>query len=383
MDEQEFDRERDSSGMDSVVELTELLAGSRLARLSAIASLDESRAYSYDGYTSTTAFLIHRCGMSGRDARREVFLARSLEHMEYAVKSTYAGHIAISQLEILAYARNRHPAPFADDEATLVDAVSRLTVSGARQAVDYWVRLHDLGEGDEEENQSRVYLSKTWQDRGRLDGDLDPQASDLLATALDTLMGEMVRATPEENLGPASIRRAAALAEMARRFLDRPDTPTDHGNRPHVTVLVDWRTLTGEKAGGGLSELLDGTVLSPEEARRLACDARVCRLLTGPEGEILDLGRSQRTVTAGQWKALRVRDRHCQWPGCFRPWTWCDAHHIRHWTRDLGTTDLDNLILLCRHHHVLIHRRGWELTGTAREFSITRPDGTHLPNAPP
>lgn len=381
MDEQGFDEGPVSSEMDSVVELTELLAGSRLARLAAIASLDESRAYSYDGYTSATAFLIYRCGMSGRDARREVFLARSLPHMEYAVKSAYAGHIAFSQLEILAYARNRHPAPFADDEATLVDAVSHLTVSGTRQAVDHWVRLHDLGEGDEEEDPSRVYLSKTWQDRGRLDGDLDPQTSDLLATALDTLMGEMVRATPEENLGSASMRRAAALAEMARRFLDRPDTPTDHGNRPPVTVLVDWRTLTGEEAGR--SELVDGTVISPGDARRLACDARVCRLLTGPEGEILDLGRSQRTVTAGQWKALRVRDRHCQWPGCFRPWTWCDAHHIRHWTRDLGPTDLGNLILLCRYHHGLIHRRGWELTGSARDFTIRRPDGTHLPNAPP
>lgn len=149
-------------------------------------------------------------------------------------------------------------------------------------------------------------------------------------------MREIVRETPAEELAPAPQRRAEALAELARRFLDSPHAPMDHGNRPHLTVVVDWQVLTGEWPGG-LSELLDGTVITPAHARRLACDALACRLLAGPSGEMLDLGRSQRPVTSAQWKALRIRDRHCQWPGCTRPWTWCDAHHIRHRIRHLGT----------------------------------------------
>src|SRR5690606_28090044 len=128
--------------------------------------------------------------------------------------------------------------------------------------------------------------------------------------------------------------------------------------------------------------LLDGTVITPERARALACDAQVCRLLTGPHGEILDMGRTVRSATPAQWKAVRVRDRHCQWPGCYRPARWCDIHHIQFWTKG-GATDLANLVLICRHHHTLTHRHGWKLTGTPGSLTITRPDGTTLTNAPP
>lgn len=122
---------------------------------------------------------------------------------------------------------------------------------------------------------------------------------------------------------------------------------------------------------------------SNSRRRRLACDVQVCRLPTGPLSEILDLGRTRRTVSAAQWRALRHRDRHCRFPGCRRPTTWCDAHHLISWWEHQGPTDLDNLILLCRHHHTLIHRRGWKLTGTATHPTFTRPDGTTLPNGPP
>lgn len=194
-------------------------------------------------------------------------------------------------------------------------------------------------------------------------------------------MSEIVYATPKEELQPASMRRAEALEELARRHLDSPHASTDHGNRPHLTVVADWQVLSGQTREG-LSELLDGTVITPETARQLACDATVCRLLTGPSGQILDLGHSTRTVTAAQWRALRIRDRHCQWWGCRRPASWSDAHHLKHWA-DGGPTDLDNLVLICRYHHTLIHRGGWKLTGKPGHLTLVRPDGTVLANAPP
>jgi hypothetical protein len=177
-------------------------------------------------------------------------------------------------------------------------------------------------------------------------------------------------------LGRPSEIRAEALAEMCRRHLDSPHTPTDHGNRPHLTVVVDWRTLSGQTRQG-VSEYLDGTVITPEAARRLACDANVCRLLLGPDSEILDLGRSRRTVTPAQWRALRLRDRHCRFPGCRRPHTWCDAHHLEPWQHG-GETNLSRLLLLCRHHHTLAHQAGWSVTGAASHPTVTRPDGTIL-----
>lgn len=376
--EREFET---GSVMSRVVEGDQTLVGFRLMRLAAIAELDSSRDFEYDGYPSTTAFLIHRCGMTPGEARREVFLARSLEYMPYAVKSAYACHISISQVEMLAHARSRHPDAFERDEATLVDSICDLTVARSRRVIDYWCQVHDEPPDVDEPEPSRAFLSRTLNGRWRLDGDLSPLAGETLSTALDELMSEIVDSIPKDELASASVRRGEALEELARRHLDSAGAPTDHGNRPHVTAIVDWRVLSG-RAREGSSELLDETVIDPSTARRLACDAVVCRLITGPDGEILDLGRSTRTVSPAQWRALRVRDRHCRWPGCTRPASWCDAHHVRHWA-DGGPSDLGNFVLLCRHHHTLIHRGGWKLVGTPGHLIFTRPDGTVLANGPP
>jgi hypothetical protein len=42
----------------------------------------------------------------------------------------------------------------------------------------------------------------------------------------------------------------------------------------------------------------------------------------------------------------------------------CHAHHLTHWI-DGGTTALHNLILLCGHHHRLLHTGPWHLEATA------------------
>jgi hypothetical protein len=94
---------------------------------------------------------------------------------------------------------------------------------------------------------------------------------------------------------------------------------------------------------------------------RLACDCSVGRVLMRGESEVLDLGRRVRLVSKAQRRALVHRDRHCAFPGCRRPPRWCDAHHLVPWLQG-GPTDLDNLVLLCRRHHVLCHEGGWALT---------------------
>lgn len=368
--------------MNHLVDITTVNDDMRLGRLELLAHLDESGAYSADGFTSASSFLVARCGMGPGEANREVFLARSLGDMPYSVKLVVARRLTVNQLEVLARVRSRHPDEFAAEEHTLAESVSGLDLRETRRAVDYWCQAHCSPDDVGPDEASRVFLSTTLGGRGKLDGDLDPEFHALLSAALGTLMDEIVASTPKNELPTLSEIRAEALQEMARRHLDSDSVPVDHGNRPHLTVVVDWEVLNGSHRSG-LSEFLDGTVRSPESMQRLACDAITCRLLTGPNSEVLDLGRNRRTVSPAQWRALRVRDRHCRFPGCRRPWNWCDAHHIEHWTLHDGPSDLCNLCLLCRHHHTLVHEGGWTIQGTGDNPIFVRPDGRVLANGPP
>ena len=112
--------------------------------------------------------------------------------------------------------------------------------------------------------------------------------------------------------------------------------------------------------------------------RRLACDAEVIPAVLGSLGEVLDVGRTQRLVTAAIWKALVLRDAHCRFPGCRRMPLACDAHHLQHWA-DGGDTSLDNLVLLCRAHHTLLHATPWEvrLNPVDRRPEFHPPPGRH------
>jgi hypothetical protein len=154
--------------------------------------------------------------------------------------------------------------------------------------------------------------------------------------------------------GPA--QRGRAFIELCRRQLAAGALPKQGGEKPQVVVTMDLAKLR-KGVGGGLLDT--GDTLSPETVRKLACDAKVIPALLGSDGQPLDLGRTARTFTPTQRRALALRDgQGCAFPGCDRPLVWCDAHHIRHWI-DGGPTDLDNGVLLCCYHHTLIHHGDW------------------------
>jgi len=117
---------------------------------------------------------------------------------------------------------------------------------------------------------------------------------------------------------------------------------------------VDVDTLT-EEGEPGRSELEDGTRVSAETARRIACDAGHVEVRSGPDGAVLGAGRRTRTIPPALRRALESRDRGCRFPGCGLRFT--DAHHIVHWA-DGGETSLTNLVLLCRRHHRRVHEDG-------------------------
>jgi hypothetical protein len=94
----------------------------------------------------------------------------------------------------------------------------------------------------------------------------------------------------------------------------------------------------------------------------------------------LRLGRKTRSVPPALRRALNARDGGCTFPGCTAR-RFVDAHHVEHWA-DGGPTDLDNLLLLCRHHHRLVHEGGYTVTITGRSVAFHRPDGRRIEPCP-
>lgn len=119
--------------------------------------------------------------------------------------------------------------------------------------------------------------------------------------------------------------------------------------RAHTQLRV---TLTLEQLVNAFpgAHTAGGHTLSPGELRRLACDSEILPAVLGGESELLDLGRTTRTVPKHLRDALAYRDQGCAFPGCDVAEPYCEAHHIKPW-QEGGATSLDNLTLLCSHHH--------------------------------
>ena len=166
-----------------------------------------------------------------------------------------------------------------------------------------------------------------------------------------------------------------ALIQLARLAQAKGLLPDCHGGVPQVAVTVDLDQL---REGLGEVTTTLGESLTATQVRRMACDADLIPGVLGADGAILDVGRTQRLVTAALWVILVIRDKHCAFPGCRRPPVMCHAHHIVHWV-DGGVTSLDNLVLLCGTHHRTIHNTPWELRlhpdDRRPEF---RPPGRHI-----
>jgi hypothetical protein len=135
---------------------------------------------------------------------------------------------------------------------------------------------------------------------------------------------------------------AIALCNLTRRGRTHPDTTT---RAPVVDITLIMRADQPDAV-----YTLDGDRLNAERYRHLFCDAAFTAVIVDRVGVPLGLGRTARYATPAQRRALIVRDGGCVFPGCDAPASWCDAHHVDHWEHD-GRTDLDNLALLCRHHH--------------------------------
>jgi hypothetical protein len=254
----------------------------------------------------------------------------------------------------------------------LAGLAEKLELRDLRKAVTHWSNCADAVAAErtfaEQQEASYLFVSLTADDMVKIDGLLDKEAGEAVLTALDAAMTPEARADGATGgLRPAPRRRAEALGDICTRFLDhRPGIIG--GQRPHVSVVVDLDTLL-DRAGKRCELARTGTI-TPETARRILCDAEVTRIIVDGDSVPLEMGRSVRTATPAQRKALAIRDGGCTWPGCGRPPDWCDVHHRTHWIHG-GTTDLGDLELLCKPHHMAEHR-GQPRPGTATDQTIQR-----------
>ncbi|USQ81766.1 HNH endonuclease [Ornithinimicrobium faecis] len=148
-------------------------------------------------------------------------------------------------------------------------------------------------------------------------------------------------------------RKFDALVMVINRGLSNPGAPPSSG-RASVMITVKADPATGKPVGAGVTAL--GQVLDAQQVGRFACIGDVTPIALGEYGEPLNLGRTVRLATPGQFKSLLVRDQKCTYPGCSIPGTWCDSHHLVWWCRD-GNTDIAVLVLLCPRHHTLVHQK--------------------------
>jgi hypothetical protein len=224
-----------------------------------------------------------------------------------------------------------------------------------------------------------------------LRGRLTPDVGALLLRALDAAretLYQRARATggsppaADPALAPPTRaqQQADALTLLAETALHHELDPGAPGERYQVVVHVDAAVLA-DPAQPGQSVLEEGSHVSAETSRRLACDASRVVMQHDEDGRVVEIGARTRTIPPALRRALQHRDRTCRFPGCHVRAG--QGHHVRHWAQG-GPTTLSNLLLLCRRHHRAMHEERYQV---AREpdgsLRFRRPDGRHLPEVPP
>lgn len=386
LDELRSEDIRGSSDEDLGEDLVELERASRVLeaeRSRRLVEVERRGTWAIDGHLSVVSWLAARVRVGFGRASQQVKLSRALRQMPVTSEALGSGELSSEAVGLLISAREAAPEAFSQAEGMLVDAAGALPAREFRAAVAYWRQAADASAA--EERARRIYegrhlhVSPTIEGAVRIDGDLDPESGQTVLVALRAVQDAWARDGVEDRRS-ALQRRADALTELCRSWLDHSDRPQVAGERPHVVVTVDLESL--ERRLGRRCELEDTGPITPETARRLACDAGVSRVLMSRSSEPLDVGRKTPVVPTGMRRALVIRDGGCRFPGCGRPHAWCDAHHVEHWA-DGGETALENLVLLCRPHHRAVHE-DFRVEMTEGQPVFSRSDGTRLEDrAPP
>ncbi len=362
---------------DRLQELLELRERLDAEVLRATGEWDRDRAWEIDGALSARAWLAHRTPVAEAEAGRLVKNARLADRHDELAAALADGDITTSHIDAIGRVMSSARLPLLAEHAeTIVDQAKKLPIGDFSIVMRRWAALADdhLSRDTHEEKWSRRHLHASVGLDGWVQGDffLDPIAGAAMIGALDH------EAPPDPEDGPdgprtLSQRRADALVDIVNRHITGG---VPGGNPPTVVAVADVAELTGPspQLAARRCELEGFGPVTRSVLDQVCCDARFARLIMAGKSEVLNMGRAVRVATPAQRRALAVRDRQCRFPSCHRKPQWCDAHHILGWVESLGETNIDNLILLCRRHHTLIHNSRWTIARTDDdEFKFSHP----------
>jgi hypothetical protein len=375
------------TALEPAAELDQL--GDEIAELSA--HLDAATAYLLDlirefdarggwnsGFHSCAAWLAWRVGLDPGAARERVRVARALGTLPQLAQALARGELSYAKVRALT----RVATP--ETEAQLLAVGRAGTAAHVERIVRGWRRVDRIAEARETARRHASRALQVYPDedgmvvlRGRLSPEVGALLVQALAAAREALyqQRDVSAETP-----PMAQQQADALALLAETALHRGIDPGAPGERYQVVVHVDAPALVDPEAPGQ-SALEDGTHVSAETSRRLACDASRVVMRHFPDGRVVEVGARARTIPPALRRALHHRDQGCRFPGCGLPLG--QGHHLRHWAQG-GPTTLSNLALLCRRHHRAVHEEGFQVERqTDGELCFRRPDGRLLPEVPP
>src|SRR5256886_3921240 len=319
------------------------------------AQLAETNHFDDEGFNSPIDWMRFNCHLTEKAAADRIAVGRMAPRLSESVQALQAGEIGFAHLATMARTVE-HVGRHADLDG-LLELARKMTPGKFFYECHHYRHSVDAKAYCEEQSDQAInhHLSLSTAESGHLfiNGLLDPVGGAAVRTALEPLAQKS--GAHDHRLLPQ--RYADALVELP--WAGKPAT---------LQVPATIETLKGF-AGAAAGEMEFSLPISSTSVQRMACDCSVTRVLLNQESVTIDVGRSKRVISSTLRKVLKVRDGHCRWPGCERPASWCDGHHLVHWIHG-GETNLGNLVLLCRRHHRMVHEGGRQLFKTPHQQTL-------------
>jgi hypothetical protein len=330
---------------------------------------DQSGEYAADGALNVTAWLKWKCKLSGGAAAERVEIGKQLERLPKTEVAFARGQVGYQHVALMARtAESVGAAAVRGEEGNLLESAQSMDPGQFLTVVKNFEHRVDsaaaLAETNRAYQRRYLHIGEPVAGAVRIDGLLDAEGG---ATVRSALAGLMKPAKDDDRTHGQ--RFADAFVELCRRgSASRRD---GSGPRPQLIIRASLDTLAGIP-GAPAGELEGGGTVPAETVQRYACDSALVRM-TGRSELEHELNHASRTLPAATRRALESRDGHCVWPGCGRPTSWCDGHHLVWWTKG-GETALPNLALMCRPHHRLVHEGGWTLERQKNDWRAIPPN---------
>jgi hypothetical protein len=340
-----------------------------------VSDFDRAGLWSIDGYLTAAEWLMDRCRMPRSTAYEKLRVAESMRLRPELAKAMQAGEVSYSQARMLSRVA---------DPGSEIDAIFlELARSGSVRALEHAIRHYelrleqDLPPGRDRIAEKGAHLQEVapGMDLLRLTLPKEEMAefTAVLSAFLDRSAGTGKDLDPKAWRTEWDDRRAEAIQEMARAALAAAGKRATGADRYMAHVVIDVEALFADNPD--VASLLDGSPITADAARKMACDSTIVAHLVRNGFEPLALGHKTKTFTDGQKRAIKARDRNrCRIPGCER--TQVDCHHIV-WASRNGRTDVVNGICVCDRHHTLIHKGALFVDGNADgTLTVKSRDGT-------